>query len=260
MSKKDADKNNKTIDGIKNIAGDSIGAIASAGIAGSIPGPIGIALGSLFGSVLAEVLSRALSQKEQKRVSVVSDIARTKIEKNLEEGQTIRDDDFFTTDRDRSSAEELYEGILISAQREYEERKLELLGKMYANIAFDKSITRQIANALIKISTELTYQELKIIKVIGCLQLASEHGLDPRINEPYNTIKGLSNVTIASDIHSLYVRSIVHSSDVIFDAATINPSKITLVGYGALLFKLMELDKSEIDDTELEIIRFMTEK
>ena len=68
----------------------------------------------------------------------------------------------------------------------------------------------------------------------------------------------MMNVAIASDIVSLYHRTLVHSSSVILDAANINPSLLTLVGKGVLLFYLMELDKTEKDDIEVDIMQFLT--
>lgn len=74
----------------------------------------------------------------------------------------------------------------------------------------------------------------------------------------HNEVSGLMNVSIASDIVILYHKTLIHSSTIILDAANINPSLLTLIGRGALLFQLMELDKTEIDDIETEAIQFLT--
>lgn len=149
---------------------------------------------------------------------------------------------------------------MIASQKEYEERKIVLLGRLYANIAYDSTITRSIANALIKEASELTYRQLMIIKHIGICQFAATKGLDPRKNNNSGRVNGLTNVSIASDITTLYHKTILHSSEVIFDAANINPAMLSLVGHGALLFTLMELDKTEIDYSEKEIVDFLTKK
>ena len=83
-------------------------------------------------------------------------------------------------------------------------------------------------------------------------------GIDPRRNDDSGFVRGLTNVSIASDITTLYHKTLVHSSSVIFDAANINPALLSLVGNGALLFKLMELERTEIDDSEKDILGFLT--
>ncbi len=149
---------------------------------------------------------------------------------------------------------------MLASQREYEEQKGLLLGRLYANIAFDSTITRPIANSLIKEASELTYRQLMIIKDIVILQITAVNGLDARLKNVSGIVCGLNNVSIATDILTLYHKSIVHSSSVILDAANINPALLSLVGNGALLFKLMELVKTEINESEIDIIDFLTRK
>lgn len=65
-------------------------------------------------------------------------------------------------------------------------------------------------------------------------------------------------MTIATEIFDLYRRTLIHSSEALLDAAAINPSKLTLVGYGSLMFELMELNEIKGDPICSEIIEFMT--
>jgi hypothetical protein len=64
-------------------------------------------------------------------------------------------------------------------------------------------------------------------------------------------------MTIATEIFDLYKRTLIHSSEALLDAAAINPSKLTLVGYGSLMFELMELDEIRGDPICTEIVEFM---
>ena len=244
-------------------AGEAVGAAVATGIGMAVAGPagaiIGATLGSVIGDVSNDILTRVLSKKERNRIVQVNDLTKKKIEENIKVGKTLRNDDFFSKHiDDRSTAEEIYEGVLISSQKEYEERKIALLGRLYANIAFDSNITRPIANALIKEASELTYRQLMIIKHVGVFQFAATKGVDIRRNNNSGRVSGLTNVSIASDIVTLYHKTLVHSSTVILDAANINPALLSLVGHGALLFNLMELDKTEIDYCEKEIVDFLT--
>ena len=49
---------------------------------------------------------------------------------------------------DRSFADEIIEGVLLAAQREYQEKKLPLYGNLLTNIAFRSDIDRVTANRL----------------------------------------------------------------------------------------------------------------
>lgn len=250
-------------DKISDATGEVAGAVVAAGIGLAIPGPAGAVIGATFGAVFSnlssDILSRALSKKEKERIERVKEETIKTIEENEKKGKTLRNDGFFTnTIKDRSSAEEIYEGILIASQKEYEERKILLLGRLYANIAYDSSITRPIANTLIKEASELTYRQLMIIKDIGILQITAAKGIDPRRNDNSGVVRGVTNVSIASDITTLYHKTLVHSSSVILDAANINPALLSLVGHGELLFRLMELERTEIDDSEKDIMDFLT--
>lgn len=248
---------------LPDIAGEAAGAAVSAGIGMSVAGPVGAIVGASIGAVIssisADFFSRLLSQKEKERIDQVNKVAVAKIKENEKAGKILRGEEFFSNaTNDRSTAEEIYEGVLIAAQKEYEEKKILLLGRLYANIAFDSSITRPIANALIKEASDLTYQQLKIIKVVGLLAVPASQGVDPRRKNTSNSVSGMTNVAIATDILTLYHKTMVHSSSVIFDAAGVDPSLLTLVGHGVSLFKLMELEKSEVDNIEIDIVRFLT--
>ncbi len=243
--------------------GEAAGAAVAAGVGLVVAGPAGAIFGATLGSVInsisSDVLSRLLSKKEKERIDQVNKFAVKKIEENVDAGKTLREDEFFKgTVDDRSTAEEIYEGVLLASQKEYEERKIEFLGRLFGNIAFDSNITRPIANALVKEASDLTYQQLKIIKAVGALHLAAKNGLDARRVNDSNELFGITNISIASDIVELYHKTIIHSSSVILDVTSINPAELTLVGRGALLFNLMELEKTEIDDVETEVMNFLT--
>ena len=57
----------------------------------------------------------------------------------------------------------------------------------------------------------------------------------------------------------MYQKSIVFSQEAILDAVGINPSKLTLGGYGAMLYNLMELHSMQLDENATDIIKFLTD-
>lgn len=242
-------ENNKIEKDISEVSISVAETAVATGISLAMGGPIGIMSGALAGSVIAQALknlreefvSRHLSRQENSRVNEVLNQAQILITQKLESGQSVREDDFFKSDGENiSSAEELLEATLVSAQREYEERKLPYLAKLYANIGFDSSISRPIANYLIKLSSEITYRQIIIIQMIGYAQKISNR-LEIRENRTSRTINGLENVAIATEVYDLYRRGIIFSKQIILDAAAVNPINLELGGYGALIYNLMEL-------------------
>lgn len=237
------------------IGADAVGEAIGVGVGCAVAGPAGAVGGAVLGSVAShllvatkhEFLSRLLSTKEQERIITVADLAKTKIEENLGKGRTPRDDGFFDKSAgERSTAEEIFEGTLLVAQREYEERKLPLIANLNANIAFDESVRPGIANRLLKFASELTVQEIVALKVIGeflgrtgeGIYLSDDNNLKRRANR---NLYGLENTAIASDILNLYRSGLVHSRSVIPDITRINPSDLYVGGYGVVLYDLMEL-------------------
>lgn len=250
------------------IGADALGELVGAGVGGVVGGPVGAVGGAILGSVMShtlidvkeEFLGRLLSSKEQQRVVAVADMTKSVIERNLGQGKIPRNDGFFEGSvNERSSAEEVFEGTLIAAQREYEERKLPLLANLNANIAFDESIMLGIANRLIKLATELTYQEILFLRILGLLEGLERMGLYPgdggiRKKKAYEGVSGIANIAVASDVYSLYRRSLLYSKSTILSAAGINPSELQIAGYGALLFNLMELGNMLYKESDAAII------
>lgn len=55
----------------------------------------------------------------------------------------------------------------------------------------------------------------------------------------------------------MYQKSIVFSQEAILDAVGINPSKLTLGGYRAMLYNLMELHSMQLGENAADIIKFL---
>lgn len=165
----------EVVDTLSDVAGAATGSVVGAGIGTMVAGPIGAVGGAVAGSVVEklfawagnEIKERFLSKQEEKRIADVMYLAKEKINNNFQSNKQLREDSFFDGVDVKSSAEEILEGTLLSAQREYEERKIKYIANLYANIAFDDSISREMADRLLKISSELTYRQLIILSIIG---------------------------------------------------------------------------------------------
>lgn len=257
------EKESKLIENVGSVAGGAVGGVIGTVVAG----PGGAVLGALAGTLIEnavkklgeDIKERKLSKAENKKVGSVYTLASENINKKLIAGKTLREDSFFEeSETDRSSAEEILERTLFAAQREAEEKKLPYYARMFANIAFSTDVSRPIANQTIKIAEQLTYRQLLILNAIATFQI----GGVPLKKTAYGSVAGLTNVAIASEIFELYRMSLLSSSSVIFDNAGINPSALSITGYGAHIFYLMELHTliPDCDNVQLmaEITEFLT--
>lgn len=261
---------------LTDVGADAVGAAIGTGVGLLSGDPMTAIGGTILGSVaanaikyiVAEVRERTLSKREILRVEETLTMAVGYIQKNLEDGKCLRDDGFFAHgEGDRSTAEEIFEGTVRVAQRECEEKKLRFIARLNANIAFDDSVSRFSANQLLKLASELTYRQILILRVVGLLQMlpqidelkAVEPLNDPRLKTRFGEVCGIENVAIASEVYALYRMSLLSSSSAVFDPAGINPSHLALCGYGAQLFKLMELGREDfINEDSAAIYALLT--
>jgi hypothetical protein len=159
-----------------SIAGGTASSAVGAIIGGLIAGPEGSVAGAAAGGAIGETLkvsieefaSRALSDREQTRVGAVIDYAAFTIQERLERGDKPRDDGFFDFDEtQRSEAVELFEGVLLRAKNENQEKKLPYLGKLFANTAFRPDIPPSLAAFLLKAAEDLSYQQFCYLSLAG---------------------------------------------------------------------------------------------
>lgn len=178
------DKNKEIIvDTVTEYGGSAASSAVGAAIGGSIAGSLGAVGGAMAGTAIEkiakrigkEIKERVLSKSEEKKIDTVYTASCKNISDKLNDGKQLRNDGFFEeTDKNRSCAEEIFEGTLFATQRESEEKKIKYYARLYANIAFDKTISRPMANQLIKIAEQLTYRQIVILNVIGRTSISAE--------------------------------------------------------------------------------------
>lgn len=150
------------------------GAAAGGALGFFAAGPAGAAAGSVAGvlatkglEMAAEFVSRSLSRREKVRVGAGIAYAFEKISLYLSEGREPRADNFFSDPpTGRSASDEILEGVLQKCKSEHEERKLRLIGNIYANVAFMENVLPAGANWLLQKAEELTYRQLSIISLV----------------------------------------------------------------------------------------------
>jgi hypothetical protein len=235
-----------------DIAGTATGALVGLGIAG----PPGAIVGAVSGPIISktikkignEMANRFLTQNEQRRIGAVLIYATKRIEENQKNGLKIREDDFFKDDGKRSTGEEIVEGVLVTAQREHQEKKLPYQGNLLANIAFDSKIDQAQANYLIKLAGTLTYRQQCMLSLIGQKEKFSIDGLQHKGAEfdPRKFTDG--NLSLIQELHTMFSQGIVTSEKggIWVDVLAIRPWNLILKGVGHNLFKLMNLTSMDV--------------
>ncbi|MBN8857030.1 MAG: hypothetical protein J0H29_01505 [Sphingobacteriales bacterium] len=246
------------VKGIIETGAEITGGIGGALIGTALAGPVGLVIGGASGPIMAKMLKefgveiqkRIVGPREEKRIGAAYFYAIEKILQNKESGKEIRDDGFFTADDSgRSAAEEIFEGIILKSQREYEEKKIRYFGNLMGNISFDPLVDRAYANQLIKTAEQLSYNQLCLLKIIFMSGNSKEITLRKKNYREPGTNLSREMITVLYDIIDLENRHlIINSTSHVFGITDINPGEFEVQGNGNALVTLMEL--KEIPDVD----------
>jgi hypothetical protein len=221
-----------------------------------VGGEAGAVMGALVGGAKAawavtyklmgkELAGRVLGHKEEQRVGATIIYSSEKFKKNLESGRQLRSDDYLGINPNiKPPIEENLEAVLLTAQREYEEKKLPYLGNLMGNLPFEPSISKEHANHLIKQANQLTYQQLTLLAVFAQSDEVKRNIYNLAEVDYRQSGKGLRTVTVGilHEAIELYNSGMLScSGTALFGLADITPLKMQPQGNGAHLFNLMEL-------------------
>jgi hypothetical protein len=244
--------------------GTKIGGAAVGSAVGSLAGPVGTVAGAAIGAVVGEVCvvvlddlaKRLLSPREEQRVAGVAALAIDGIRERLLL-EPKRDDGFFDSDADTPSpAEELFEGVLLSAKQEHEQLKLPYLANFYTNLIFDSSVKRAEANYLLSLAESLTYRQLCLLGLKSRLQKGKFEFR--RAGWSYGASVSPETFDLTQQALYLYQRQLFHSkpkeirAEPSFEVNVARPASATLSSIGQRLANLMALQN--IDKDELEAV------
>ena len=252
-SEEDVEKNNR-IQQLINHGTEIASGAAGAALGLLIGGPVGAVVGGAGGPMAAitlrsigqEILARQLGPREKVRVGAAFAIAAADIRQRIENGESVRTDGFFDEKQTgRSDAKEVAESVLLKAQREPEEKKVQYMGYLFSSIVFDAQISVHMAHQLVKAAEQLTYRQLCILKL--CV-VKDNFGLrDNNYREQETFKKDLHQVLYeCGDLHNReYIHSggntITYQANVLSRVMSVKPSGMTLQGIGEDLFNLMKL-------------------
>ena len=250
----------KAIEKFINLGCDISGRVSGAAIGFLTGGFEGALLGGATGSIFThlfreignEVIDRLLGSREKVRIGAVAAFAISKVQENLSRGRCPRDDGFFNDGDNRSTAEEISEGVFQAAQKEYEEKKIKYLGNLLGNIAFTPNVTGANANFLIRTAQDLTYRQFCILALIP---MAKFYTMRP--NDYRGSAIPLETIPILYEITALYNQGLINfGGEVLFGPTDVNPAKMKMQGIGADLYNLMELASIPQSDTD-EVAKYL---
>ena len=244
-----AAEENDRLQQLINYGTEIAGGAAGAALGFFIGGPVGAVIGGAGGPAAAitlrnigqEILERHLGSREKVRVGAAFTIAAADICQRIESGESLREDGFFDEKQTgRSDAEEVAESVLLKAQREPEEKKIEYMGYLLASIAFNPQISVHMAHQLSKITEQLTYQQLGILKLCTVKAGYRLRNTDYREDRISLADKDLYQALYeCADLHNK--EYINFGGEIASGLTNAIPSGMTLQGIGRDLFNLMKL-------------------
>jgi hypothetical protein len=184
------------------VSGEAV-AFLTRGIGGAAAGG---AVKVLVSKSLSDIANRVLSNREKVRIGATAAFALAKIELYRAAGYKPREDGFFGgEEKGRSDAEEIFEGVLLKAKNEHEEKKARILGNIFANIAFSAGFSLGEANHLLRIAESLTYRQMCTLSLIERKHQIQEVNLR---EDSYREYKGekvfYETISILQEAYELY--------------------------------------------------------
>lgn len=274
VGKDEQDRVRNLVDHAAEVTGAALAGAAGVGLGYALTGPSGAAAGAAFGgaagSMAVQMLEdmahgaldftyRMLGRREKVRVGAIVVYCYEKFQENINEGRQPRQDGFFDdAPNERSADKEVFEGIMLAAQREPQEQKLRFFGNLVANIAFHSEIDRARANYLVALAENLSYRQLCLLRVFALneARAVSLRTSDFRDELPLQD----EDVVILQEIYSLYNQGLLYpGGKAVLGVINIVPANMFLQGVAATLHNLMELHRLENIDV-LRLVALLQQK
>lgn len=235
------------------LVGSAVGGALGFLAGGPIGAAGGAAAGTMCGQALSEIADRMLSQKEQIRIGAAAAIALSEIQERLGKGENFRNDDFFNkkSNGHPSNAEELFEGVLLKARDEHEEKKVKFFGKFYSNLAFDGSCTTHEANFALNTAESLTYAQLCLLNIY---QNKSKYNLRADDLKPGEQVT-YASLNCLQQSFDLFKRGYLllkkpgeGNHSLVLEINQITPAYVDLSVNGSRLYQILSLKDIDADD------------
>jgi len=231
------------------IAGGAVGAAI-----GLVGGPIGAIMGGALGNAfvigIKEIINRQLSNRQEMRVAASTAYILTDVQAKLDQGYQVRSDSFFDNNNGRSSAEELFEGIILKCKDQYQEKKIVYISKIFEQAAFNTGFSSETANQILNSAESFTYRKLCIISFFA---RKSEFDESLLMREPYcwyeNAIFPIPLELLKQDIYELVNLGIIDQANIMLGSShDIIPNRFSISPLGQVYYTAMGLSLLPIED------------
>ena len=241
--------------------GGALGFLAGGPAAAAGAGALGVLITKGASRLLIDFANRNLSFREEVRVGAAASFALAEIQRRLDEGQQPRDDGFFGNNASRrTSAEELFEGVLQKSKNEHEEKKIKMLGNFFASIAFSPDVSVGEANHLLRVAENLTYRQMCVLAILS----AKSRLPDIRFRTTYyESVVGLltyDNVSLLQEVFDMYTYGLLAQRNeertgyiILNQWANLAPDLLQLTSNGERLASLLGLAEG-VPEEDLQMI------
>ncbi|MFT5749929.1 MAG: hypothetical protein ACI93S_001202 [Ancylomarina sp.] len=212
-------------------------------LGGALVGPI---CTSLFKKVGTEISERFLGKREEIRVGATLSLAYNNIQKKIDEGQVLRNDDFYNSNSgERSGAETILEGTLLKARNEYEEKKIKYYANFLANVNIDSSISFEKGNTILRIIEQLSYRQFVMLAYFKGIDELDIDGWMVGFSEKEEL--GIHQ-DFYSELIDLYNQQLLQQAG---KGISMSIRSLKISPLGKTLYNLLELDIMDEDDKSL---------
>ncbi len=248
MTSDDRESQHKA-DEAAELSAEVVGALSGAGLGGLVAGPLGGFVGAGAGPVVARgvraAIARFRSRGEQRIVTTVARIGE-RIRDRQRGGERLRDDGFLAGSG--SDGEEVAEGVLLVAEREFESRKVPLYAELMASIAFTSDVDRATANLSVRLMERLSFRQLCLLVAFSRAAVRDKlrkHGFKGQVGDEKG--KPAIGWMIGNDAHGILLEALeleqlglIRRSDAagVMHFTDIEPRTMRLEGIGAQLVRL----------------------
>ncbi len=228
--------------GIAKTTGAVAGTIAQSLLSAAHVDPMtSTAAGAAISATVEDLFDRTLSARERARVETVVSLAREFYGERYMRGDNLREDDFIAGDS--SDFSQTIDGVLISAQREHEAKKLRFLAHLVANLAFMPEVDSTTANWCIRTASDLSWTQYVLLALSGENELDHER---VRISAGRGETHNLAEWSAWGEYENLQERTLVSTRENAYQtwANATPPPRMPWVPTtgGELLIKILSLD------------------
>src|SRR5690606_22620717 len=201
-------------------------------------------VGAQLPIIINDFAERFLSKREKVKIGALEAFTIYKIKQNLDQ-QKLVNPKFTGLENSSLSITELYEGVLIKAKNEFEEKKIEHLAYVFGNSLFDERVSPSDANHILNLASNLSYRKLCMISFFNRKREFLDIRLPPNPFLSYENAQFyLETMIISQDMFELREQCILSAAKnnnlLASDKTHLTPAEMQLSPIGSLYYNMLE--------------------